>query len=158
MLGFKTSAMTFAVLMCSAAVAPIYAQEAPKFVFEGDVVRGNGPGAQGPGCVLNSRFKRGETMLFRIRVVDPKSGKSLDDKGVKSLEIQLSNGQKAPMSYHQHPPKEPTDWFWSGGWIVPDNQPTGSLSYKVVVTDLDGKTQDWSPFKVANSQITVVEN
>ena len=62
------------------------------------------------------------------------------------------------MSYHQHPPKDPTDWFWSGGWIVPDNQPTGSLSYKVVVTDLDGKTVDWSPFKVAASQITVVEN
>jgi hypothetical protein len=139
-------------------VAQLHAQEAPKFVFEGDVVRGAGPTAKGPGCVLNSQFKRGEIMLFRIRVVDPKTGKSIDEKGVKNLQIQLSNGQTAPMSYHQHPPKDPTDYFWSGGWIVPENQPTGSLTYKVVVTDLDGKTHDWSPFKVAGSAMTVVEN
>ena len=153
------SAIKIAALMIAlGASTSVFAQEGPKFVFEGDVVRGAGPGAQGPGCVLNNRFKRGETMLFRIRLVDPKTGKSLDNKAVKSMEIVLSNGEKAPMAYHQHPPKDPTDWFWSGGWIVPDNQPTGSLSYKVVVTDLEGKTTDWSPFKVALSQITVIEN
>jgi hypothetical protein len=150
----KTAVLTIAL----GATTSVFAQEGPKFVFEGDVVRGAGPGAQGPGCVLDNRFKHGETMLFRVRLVDPKTGKSLDNSAVKSMEIVLSNGEKAPMAYHQHPPKDPTDWFWSGGWIVPDNQPTGSLSYKVVVTGLDGKTSDWSPFKVAPSQITVIEN
>ena len=137
------------------AATPALAQEAPKLFFEGDVVR-SAVNAKGAVCVLNSQFKRGETALFRIRVLDPKTGKALDDKGVKSLMIELSNGEKLEMNYHQHPPQDPTDWFWVGGWPIAEDQPTGSLSYKVVATTLDGQTVAWRPFQVAASQVTVV--
>ena len=141
------------------AMTPALAQDAaPKLFFEGDIVRGAGPTAKGPGCVLNSQFKRGETAIFRIRLLDPKTGKPLDDKGVKSMSVELSSGEKFPMAYHQHPPKDPTDWFWVGGWPIPEAQPTGSLGYKIIATTLDGATVTWSPFKVANSQITVLAN
>ena len=141
------------------AAAPAFAQDAaPKLFFEGDIVRGGGPTAKGPACVLNSQFKRGETAIFRIRLIDPKTGKSLDDKGVKSMGIELSNGEKFPMSFHGHPPKDSTDWFWVGGWPIPESQPTGSLTYKVVATTLDGSTVTWTPFKVAPSQLTILAN
>ena len=152
--------MNFRSLIAAATLAiaatPALAQEAPRLFFEGDVVRGGGPTAKGPGCVLNSQFKRGEIAIFRVRLLDPKTGKSLDDKGVKNLVIELSNGEKLGMNYHQHPPKDSTDWFWVGGWPIADNQPTGSLTYKVVATTLDGQTVVWRPFQVANSQVTVV--
>ena len=139
----------------AAAATPALAQEAPKLFFEGDVVR-SAVNAKGAVCVLNSQFKRGETALFRIRVLDAKTGKSLDDKGVKSLMVELSNGEKVTAHYHQHPPQDPTDWFWVGGWPIPENHPTGSISYKVVATTLDGQTVAWRPFQVAYSQVTVV--
>ena len=137
-------------------LAPAMAQEAPKLFFEGDVVRAGGPTAKGPSCVLNSRFKRGETAIFRIRVLDAKTGQSLDDKGVKNLMVELSNGEKLGMNYHQHPPKDATDWFWVGGWPIAEDQPTGSITYKIIATTLAGETVVWQPFKVASSQVTVV--
>jgi hypothetical protein len=142
--------------LLATAATPALAQEAPKLFFEGDVVRSAGPTAKGAWCVLNSQFKRGETAIFRIRLLDPKTGKSLDDKGVKNLVVELSNGEKLGVNYHQHPPKDPTDWFWVAGWPIAEDQPTGSLSYKVVATTLDGQTVTWRPFQVANSQLTVI--
>ena len=141
------------------AMSPAIAQDAaPKLFFEGDIVRGAGPTAKGPGCVLNSQFKRGETVIFRLRVLDAKTGKSLDDKGVKSLTLELSNGEKFAMNFHGHPPKEPVDWFWVGGWPISEAQPTGSLTYKITATTLDGDTVLWQPFRVAPSQLTIVAN
>ena len=137
-------------------LTPTMAQEAPKLFFEGDIVRGAGPSAKGAPCVLNSQFKRGENVIFRIRVLDPKTGKPLDDKQIKNLSIELSNGEKVPSSFRGHPPKDSTDTFFSAGWPVPAEQPTGSLQYKVVVTTLAGETVTWRPFNVAATQITVI--
>jgi hypothetical protein len=41
-------------------------------------------------------------------------------------------------------------------WVIPADYPTGSLVYKVVATDLDGRTQTWEPFKRAPTQLTVI--
>ena len=42
-------------------------------------------------------------------------------------------------------------------WIIPADYPTGTFEYKVIVTDLQGKTTTWEPFKVASSQLTIKE-
>src|SRR5262245_21930184 len=56
-----------------------------------------------------------------------------------------------------HSPRgTPTDFFWSLHWVIPADYPTGSLVYKVVATDLDGRTQTWEPFKRAPTQLTVI--
>ena len=123
-----------------------HAQSAPKYFFEGDIVRSGV-------CVLNNQFKRGERVAFRVRVSDPK-GQAADDKRLKTLVIELSDGTKLPMHYSVH---RTTDSFWSISWGVPDNFPTGAMSYKVTATDTDGQSQTWSPFNVAPSQLTIVE-
>ena len=127
------------------------AASAPRFTFEGDMVRDQV-------CVLSSQYKRGEGVAWRIRVIDPKSGQSVDGKGLKSLVVELSDGQKFPMKYGPHPKGPPTDHFWSVSWMIPATYPTGSFSYRVVATDLDGHQTDWQPFNVAPSQLTVVAN
>ena len=154
---FNTKAVVAAFGLALASSAAL-AQEAPKFFFEGDAVRGAGPGAKGPGCVLNSQFKRGETIVFRIRVLDAKTGKSLDDKGIKDMRVEMSNGKTNPFIFHGHPPKDPVDWFWVSPFLLNEDVPSGSFSYKVVVTGLDGKETTWEPFKSKPSQMTLVEN
>src|SRR3954471_23958876 len=59
-----------AIFAAAAAFAPAAQAQQPLKLFpEGDIVRGNSPlGATGPICVLNSQFKRGENVVFRIRV------------------------------------------------------------------------------------------
>jgi hypothetical protein len=154
----KTAVAAVALMLGSLSSETVLAQDAPKLVFQFDTVRGAGPTAQGPGCVLNSQFKRKEAVIWRVRIVDPKTGKDVDDKGVKSLHIELSNGEKVPMSFHGHPPKDSTDHFWSGGWIVPEDHPTGSFGYTIVATGADGALTKMKPFNVAGSQLTVVGN
>jgi hypothetical protein len=135
---------------------PAQAQQPQALFLEGDMVRGNtGKGQTGPTCVLSSQFKRNENAVFRVRVRGI-TGKPLDDKGVKGIVIELSDGQKLPMRYGGHPPRESIDYFWSAAWLIPDNYPTGTLRYRVVATDLQGKTQSWESFQDPRSQIVVI--
>ena len=161
----KIAARSIGILSCSIMVlclaviglAPMAQAQQPQSIFlEGDMVRGNtGKGQTGPTCVLNSQFKRNENAVFRVRVRDI-FGKPLDDKGIKGVVIELSDGQKLPMRYGGHPPRGSIDYFWAAGWLIPENYPTGTLYYKVVATDLQGRTQAWQSFQDPRSQIEVI--
>src|SRR5882672_6765543 len=146
----KLSSRSLGILPCSIAVlslaglAPVAQAQQPQSIFlEGDMVRGNtGKGQTGPTCVLNSQLKHNENAVFRVRVRDI-FGKPLDDKGIKGVVVELSDGQKLPLRYSGHPPRGSIDYFWAAGWLIPENYPTGTLYYKVVATDLQGRTQTW---------------
>jgi hypothetical protein len=148
----RAVALSVAVLGFASAAA---AQEQQKLFIEGDIVRGNTPsGNTGPVCVLANQFKRRENVIFRIRVRNT-AGQPLDDTNIKSLVVELSDGKKFPARYGSRPPKSvlasvgltaPTDNFWSAAWLIPPDYPTGSLSYRVVATDMQGNTQTWTPF------------
>src|ERR1700732_2852028 len=112
---------------------------------------------KGPFCVLTSQFKRKEAVAWRIRVLDS-AGDVADDKVLKSVVVELGDGQKIPARYGPHPPRgaPPTDYFWSVHWEIPADYPTGSLGYKVIATMMDDRTQTWEPFTRAPSQLTVI--
>src|SRR3977135_1799776 len=102
------------------------AQQGGRLFFEGDMVRGDQQGAPGPFCVLNNQFKRLEKVVWRVRVVD-QTGKSLDDKGLKSVVVELSDGQKLNGRFSPHPPPRvgpATDYFWSATWIILTTYPS----------------------------------
>ena len=135
-------------------LAPLARAEGGKPLFiAADMVRG--PGGSGPGCVLSNRFMRKEEVAWRIRVQDV-TGKQLDGNGLKSVVVELSDGQKFPARFGGHPPKAPTDHLWSTAWVIPDDYPTGSFNYKVVATGLDGTTQTWEPVNTKPSLLTVI--
>ena len=149
---------TSILVLCAigGSAAPASAQQAGKLFFEGDLVKGPQPNQAGPFCVLQSQFKRKEQVAWRVRVLDA-DGKPVDDKGLKSLVIELTNGKTVELKHKGHPPRvTPTDFFWSGSWVIGEDQPTGTFNYKVIATDMQGKTQTWEPFKVATSWLTVV--
>ncbi len=134
------------------------AQSGGKLFFEGDIVRGAQQGAPGPFCVLANQFKRLEKVVWRIRVLD-QAGNSLDAKGLKSLVIELPDGQKMDARFGPHPPPSQgpaTDHFWTAIWIIPESYPSGTFVYKVTATDLQGQTHTWEPFRRTTSQLQVV--
>jgi hypothetical protein len=140
-------------------------QDARKFFIEGDIVRGlTRNGATGPVCVLASQFKRNENVVFRMRVTDL-YGKQLDDKALKSIVVELADGQKLPARYSSRPPAPfleslgltaPVDAFWTAAWLIPDNYPTGTFGFRYVVTDAQGNAQTWEPLKEYRSWPTIV--
>lgn len=146
------------VALGSLQATPAKAQSAARLFFEGDTVRGiPSTGPTGPLCVLDSQFKHAEEIVWRVRVLDGRNGKPVDDKGLKSLVVQLPNGASVALKYGGHPNRGPqTDHFWSASWQVPADYPSGSFTYTVVATDKHGKTKSWQPFNVGLSQLTVV--
>src|ERR1700722_1019004 len=123
-----------------------------KLFFEGDMVRGGQAGAPGPVCVLDNQFKHLEKIVWRFRVLDD-NGKALDGTGLKSLVIELPDGQKVNAQYGPHPgPANPTDFFWTAIWIIPSAYPNGTFVYKATATDAQGQTAPWEPFKRTTSQ------
>jgi hypothetical protein len=150
-----TPARPFALALIAAlGLAPLAQAQVGKPLFiAADMV--TGPGGSGPICVLRSQFMRKETVAWRIRVQDA-TGKELDDKSLKSLVVELSDGQTFPARFGGHPPKEPTDHLWSTSWSIPEDYPTGSFNYKVIATAPDGSTQSWEPVNVKPSLLTVI--
>jgi hypothetical protein len=130
------------------------AQEARKLFFEGDIVRHALPNQAGPFCVLVNQFKHNEAVAFRIRVLQP-SGAVADDKVLKSVVVELGNGQKLPAAFKPHG-NPPTDHFWSLFWTIPAEYPTGTVGYKVIATMNDGSVEEWKPFNRATTQLMVV--
>ena len=135
-------------------VSGAQAQEARKLFFEGDIVRHALQGQAGPFCVLVNQFKHNEAVAFRIRALEP-SGKVADDKELKSVVVELGNGQKLPAHYGPHG-NPATDYFWSLNWVIPDNYPTGTIGYKVIATMNDGSVEEWKPFNRATTALMVV--
>src|ERR1700731_4649727 len=130
------------------------AQQAKKLFFEGDIVRHALADQAGPFCVLANQFKRKEAIAWRIRVLEPAGGIA-DNNVLKSVVVELGNGQKLPAHYGPHG-MPPTDHFWSLFWTIPADFPTGSLGYKVVATMKDDSTVTWEPFTRPSTQLTVI--
>ena len=127
------------------------AQAADKLFIDGDMVRGAQRGAPGPACVLNNQFKHLEKVVWRMRVRDA-DGKPLDDKGLKSVTVEVSNGQKVQAPFGPHPPMAGHRSFLVGHLDHPTGYPNGSLTCKVTATDTKGESATWEPFNRSTTQ------
>lgn len=152
----KTLPIVSAVALSTAVLGFGGTAQAANLFFEGDMVRGHTQdGATGASCVLTSEYKRQESVVWRVRVLN-ENGDNLDDAGIESLAVVLSDGEEIAMDFGQHPRGEHTDAFWATSWRVPADYPTGTIGYKVVAVDNDGETHEWEPFNVAPSKLTII--
>jgi hypothetical protein len=134
----------------------------PKLIVVYSIVRGFknvGPGPNAGPCLLDSRFRHNEEIVWRIKVLDPASGAFLGDKAVRSVEIKLASGETLPARYGPHPWKDPkpTDSFWSAAWTVPAGYPTGTLRYSISAIAKDGRTSTTVDFDINASKLVVLE-
>ncbi len=51
----------------------------------------------------------------------------------------------------------PGESYWTGSWIVPKDNATGTLKYTVTAKSSDGRTGSFEPFNVATSLLTVTD-
>jgi len=162
----RTHVTLVGLLAAVACAGTAHAQAPQKLFVEGDIVRGNTPdGATGPICVLANQFMRRENAIFRIRVRDA-AGRPLDDKKLKSVVVQLMGVQTLAARYASRPPANviaalklpgPIDYWWTAAWRIPGDFPTGTVTYKVMVTDMEGNSQEWAPFNDPRSWPTVLD-
>lgn len=128
----------------------------PAMVIQSDMVQGFIQGMKTPPCVMSSQFHHKDLVVFRVRVIDTKTGKPMDKKALKSVTVELPDGTKFPVHYGKHPPQDPVGFYWSFGWAIPANYPTGSITYKVTAVDMHGHTVTFTPFEAKESQLTIL--
>ena len=114
-------------------------------------------------CVGSSRFREGQTVVWQIKVYDPATGKTMDNKALNSVVVSLKDGQTFKAQYGPHPAAPPgqpqpppTDFFWTTSWNIPMTYPTGSEPFTVTAKSKDGRTGEFTEFNVAPALLTVV--
>ena len=110
-------------------------------------------------CVEQSRFPQGSRVIWRYKVIDPVANKPLDDKGLASFDLILPDGTKAAFKYGGHggTKEAPADFFWTAGFSVPKDYPTGLFNYQVKAVATSGAVGSFDQFKVPSAQLTIVK-
>jgi hypothetical protein len=142
------------------------APAAAKFlIITGDTIRGQlglneveklltAPGIH---CTQQSRFPQGGRIVWRMKVIDPTTGKYLDDKAIASMTITYPDGKSDPLKYAGHggTKEAPQDFLWAVGYTVPADYPTGAFNYKIEAKSLEGATGTFEPFKVTSAGLII---
>jgi hypothetical protein len=166
--GAATAAVQTAAPATQAQVAtPAPAPAKPQFlIVVGDTIRGNlglNPvevltTAPGIHCTQQSRFPQTGRIVWRMKVIDPATGKYLDDKQIKDFSITYPDGKKDTFKYGGHggTKENPADFLWAAGFTIPADYPTGAFNVKIQATDNEGRTGLFDQFKVAFAQLIIV--
>ena len=120
--------------------AVVHAQMAGPVVVA-DAVLGGGPGVPPDQiCAIRSTFPQGQDIVFRVKVIDPATGQSLDNTALQNVTITLPDGSVEAMEYGSHPPGPAggLDAYWTYAFMIPADYPTGVFNYSIAVTDLNG--------------------
>ena len=126
-----------------------------RLVVYGDTVYFFGVGKPS-NCILNSRFKKGDPLGFRMTAINPATGKR--DRATQLVVHLTYNGKTIdlPMRDRQTD-QQPEREFWVVKWMVPADATPGILRYTVTAKDSQGRTGEYKPFDVEASQLTIVE-
>ncbi len=108
-------------------------------------------------CVFANRFAHNEQIVWRVRVMDPATGKPMDDKGLKSVQVKFAD-QTLDLKYGPHPKDNPLDFFWTTSWTVPAVYPSGSLPYTITATAPDGRTGTFEQFKIPFAMLQITDD
>ena len=138
-----------------------------KLVIWGDTSLFVGAG-QPDNCIVTNRFKRGQRLGFRMAAFDGGTGEP-ENTAVLVAHVTFQGATiDVPMRFRGAPnPADPAPRpngylkpianLWTGWWQVPDDAPTGMLSYTVTATDQFGRTATFEPFSYNTAQLFIVE-
>lgn len=139
---------------------------AKQLVIVGDTIRGNlglNPTeklltAPGIHCTQQSRFPQTGRIVWRMKALDPISGKYLDDKQIASFTITYPDGKIDNFKYGPHggTKEAPQDFLWAVGFTVPADYPTGAFNVKIEAKSIAGAVGVFDQFKVASAQLIIV--
>lgn len=111
-------------------------------------------------CVQQSRFPVSSRIVWRFEVLDSFTNKAMDDKQLKTVELGLPDGKTSAFKYGPHggTKENPAAFFWTAGFSIPANYPTGTFNYKINAVSNEGLTGTYLPdvFKVPAAYLTIV--
>jgi len=152
--------LAFSVLLAAvvAAGSLVYGQSPAtsggKLNVFGDTVFFIGPGVPGS-CSHSSQFKPGDNVGFRMTAINPETGKR--DRATQLVVHLTYAGKTIDLPMHdRETEKQPERQFWIAKWPVPADAPTGIVRYTVTAKDPQGRTGEYKPFDVNESQLTIV--
>ena len=146
----KPSVSAFQAAASQAATMP------GRLIVYGDVTLFLGkPGLPG-NCALQSRFKRGDPVGFRMTAFDSETGK-MEPSAQFVIHLSYAGTTQDLKMRYRGTVKQPEREFWVAKWMVPADAPVGIVRYTVTATDKYGRTGEFKPFVVDDSQITIVE-
>jgi hypothetical protein len=126
-----------------------------RLIVYGDTVFFIGPGIP-MSCTMSNRFKHGDNVGFRMTAINSETGKR--DRATQMV-VHITYGGKTvdlPMRDRQNA-ASPEREFWVGKWPVPADAPVGIVRYSVSAKDSQGRTGEYKPFEVTESQIVIIE-
>jgi hypothetical protein len=133
-------------------------------VIWGDVALFSNP-ADPDNCILTNRYKRGQRVGFRMTAIDGGSGEVENTAMLTAHVTYAGKTIDVPMRFRGAAgPKGPTPrgylsppfQLWTGAWTVPDDAPTGRISYTVSATDKFARAARFEPFSAEASQLVIV--
>lgn len=107
-------------------------------------------------CVQVSRFAHNEEVVWRVKVLDPVTGEPMDDTMLESVQVVMGD-QTLDLHYGPHPRDNPVDFFWTVGWDVPEDYPSGTVAYTIEATANDGRSGSWEQFGVQAAMLTITD-
>jgi hypothetical protein len=107
-------------------------------------------------CILKSRFKRGESVGFRITVIDPMTGKFVES-AKPVVHLQYGGRIEDIAMRYRGTGNNPRPGFWTAKWVVPDDAATGIVNFSITAVDAKGRTGTFEPFQIEPSMLTIVE-
>ncbi|HWF13002.1 MAG TPA: hypothetical protein VG272_04640 [Candidatus Acidoferrales bacterium] len=123
-----------------------------------------GPASNPDSCIARNRYKKGETVGFRLYAVD---GGTNAAEASAEVTVHISFGGKTfdfPALYRGVPHKTPSGGnmpvhagMWTTKWVVPDDAPTGIINYSATAHDKFGRTAEWKPMGGEPSLLTIVQ-
>lgn len=138
---------------------------AKQLVIVGDTIRGNlglNPTeklitAPGIHCTQQSRFPQTGRIVWRMKALDPVTGKYLDDKQIASFTITYPDGKTDNFKYGPHggTKEAPQDFLWAVGFTVPADYPTGAFNVKIEAKSVEGAVGVFDQFKVSAAQLII---
>ncbi len=159
------SSVMFALIMgllATALMAGQATQPAGMLVLFGDLNAFVAPTNPAP-CTARNRYKKGETVGFRLFAVDGGTGAP---EGSAEVTVHVSSGGRTydlPTLNRALPHKtaEGRDMpihagMWTAKWVVPDDAPTGTVELSATARDKFGRTAEWKPEGSAPSYLTIV--
>ena len=161
--GESAASPTTAAKTQAAAATPV--PLAKPLVVVGDTIRGKVPlndvevllTAPGIHCTQQSRFPQGGRIVWRMKALDPITGKYLDDKEIASFTITYPDGKTEKFAYGPHggTKEAPQDFLWAAGYTVPLDYPTGAFNVKIEAKAVDGRVGAFDQFKVSFAVLTI---
>ncbi len=136
------------------------AQVTTKLFLDVDMVRGpenmSAEEKTRKSCVQANTYPLGGQVVWRVRVVDPKTGDAMDANALESVTVTLADGQAFTAKYGPHPKDPPNESFWTTSWKVPATYPTGTVDFKIVAKDKEGRTGEWKQISAVKAAVLTI--